>query len=99
MWMKSRNPCLQPSECQLVQNSRVHVVSLSTDTMLSKGNVKGNRFILSIQLTTNLSVFSPPQAPTQLTIVSLYLTVCLSTSADLICAFNMSLWMLISWRR
>ena len=29
----------------------------------------------------------------------IYLTVCLSSSADLICAFNMSLWMSISWRR
>ena len=29
----------------------------------------------------------------------LYLTVCLSSSEDLICALNMSLWMSISWRR
>lgn len=28
-----------------------------------------------------------------------YLTVCLSSSEDLICAFNMSLWISISWRR
>ena len=29
----------------------------------------------------------------------LYLTVCLSSSEDLICALNMSLWISISWRR
>ena len=29
----------------------------------------------------------------------IYLTVCLSSSADLIWAFSMSLWMSISWRR
>ena len=29
----------------------------------------------------------------------LYLTVCLSSSDDLICALNMSLWISISWRR
>ena len=38
----------------------------------------------------------PPQSSLH---YCMYLTVCLSSSEDLICALNMSLWMSISWRR